>query len=143
MAQKQRKTSKRKTSTKTRSLPAADLEYFKELLLEKRREIIGDVNKIENETIRKTRSAANGDLSIMPIHMADLGTDNYEQELAVDLMDSERKMIKEIDKALERIEEKTYGNCLATGKPISKGRLKAMPWAKYCVEYARKLENSQ
>ncbi|MHC4124467.1 MAG: TraR/DksA family transcriptional regulator [Planctomycetota bacterium] len=145
MTQKQRKTSKKKasTNTKSNSLSDADLEYFKNLLVDKRRELFGDVNEIENETIRKTRSAANGDLSLMPIHMADLGTDNYEQELAVGLMDSERKLIREIDEALNRIEEKSYGNCLATGKLISKARLKAKPWAKYCMKYARKLEQSQ
>ena len=76
----------------------------------------------------------------MPIHMADLGTDNYEQEFALGLMDSERKLLREIDDALQRIEEGTYGICEATGEPIATNRLKAKPWARYCVEYARKLE---
>jgi RNA polymerase-binding protein DksA len=83
---------------------------------------------------------ASGDLSSMPIHMADLGTDNYEQEFALGLMDSERKLLREIDNALVRIEKKTYGICQATGKPISRARLEAQPWARYCVEYARMLE---
>ncbi len=81
-----------------------------------------------------------GDLSNMPIHMADLGSDNFEQDLAVGLMGSERKLLSEIDAALERIEKKTYGICLGTGKPISRARLEAQPWAKYSVEYAEKLE---
>ena len=55
-------------------------------------------------------------------------------------MDRERKMLKEIDDALQRIEDGTYGICEATGKPIAKARLEAKPWAKYRVEYARMLE---
>ena len=76
----------------------------------------------------------------MPIHMADLGSDNYEQDFAIGLMDGERKLLHEIDEALVRIEKKNYGICLGTGEPISKARLEAKPWAKYSVEFARKLE---
>lgn len=119
---------------------AADLKQFKQILLEKRREILRNVNEFEDEALKKSRLDATGDLSSMPIHMADLGTDNYEQEFALGLMDSERKLIREIDKALARIEKKTYGICEGTGKPIPKARLKAQPWARYCVEYARMLE---
>ena len=143
MAQKRKSSSKKKTSS-TRSrkklLTATQIEHFKQLLLEKRREILKNVNEIEDEALKKSRLDASGDLSSMPIHMADLGTDNYEQEFAIGLMDSERKLIREIDEALVRIENKTYGICEGTGKPIPKARLKAQPWAKYCVEYARMLE---
>ena len=110
------------------------------MLLEKRREIVGDVNEIEDETLKKSRLDATGDLSSMPIHMADIGTDNYEQEFALGLMDTERKLLREIDDALQRIEEETYGICEGTGKPIPKARLKAQPWARYCIEHARMLE---
>jgi len=110
------------------------------MLLEKRRGILRNVTEFEDEALRKSRQDATGDLSSMPIHMADLGTDNYEQEFALGLMDSERKLLREIDNALGRIENKTYGICEGTGKPISKARLEAQPWARYCVEYARMLE---
>ena len=110
------------------------------MLLDKRREILNNVSEIEDETLRKSRLDASGDLSSMPIHMADIGTDNYEQEFALGLMDSERKLLREIDDAMRRIDEGTYGVCEGTGKPIPKARLEAQPWARYCVEYARKLE---
>jgi len=110
------------------------------MLLQKRREIISNVNEMEDETLKKSRMDASGDLSSMPIHMADIGTDNYEQEFALGLMDSERKLLREIDDALGRIEQKVYGICEGTGKPIRKARLEAQPWARYCVEYARMLE---
>ena len=143
MAQKRKKASRVKVSstrTKKRSLSSADTEHFKQLLLEKRKEILRNVNEFEDEALKKSRLDATGDLSSMPIHMADLGTDNYEQEFALGLMDSERKLLREIDNSLGRIEEGTYGICEGTGKPIPKARLEAQPWARYCVEYARMLE---
>jgi len=121
-------------------LRAADVKHFKQMLLEKRREILRNVSEIEEETLKKSRLDASGDLSSMPIHMADLGSDNYEQEFVLGLMDSERKLLQEIDDALQRIEEGAYGICEGTDKPIPKARLKAQPWARYCVEYARSLE---
>ena len=143
MAKKRKKTARKKTST-TRSkkirLSAATIEHFKQMLLQKRREIINNVNEMEGEALKQSRLDASGDLSSMPIHMADIGTDNYEQEFALGLMDSERKLLREIDDALHRIEDKTYGICEGTGKPIRKARLEAQPWARYCVDYARKLE---
>ena len=143
MAQKRRKVSGRKTistRTKKKRLSSADTEHFKQMLLEKRREILRNVNEFEDEALRKSRLDASGDLSSMPIHMADIGTDNYEQEFALGLMDSERKLLREIDDALGRIEQRTYGICEGTGKQIPKARLEAQPWARYCVEYAQMLE---
>ncbi|OHB74554.1 MAG: hypothetical protein A2Z25_23825 [Planctomycetes bacterium RBG_16_55_9] len=130
------------TRRKKRSLTAAELRQFRQLLLEKRREILRNVTEFEDEALKQSRVDASGDLSSMPIHMADLGTDNYEQEFALGLMDSERKLLREIDEALERIEQNTYGLCEGTGQPISKARLKAQPWARYCVEYARRRERA-
>jgi RNA polymerase-binding protein DksA len=103
-------------------------------------EIVGDVNSIEDEALKKSRLDASGDLSSMPIHMADIGTDNYEQEFSLNLLDSERKMLREIIEALQRIEEGTFGICEVTGRAISKERLEARPWARYCIEYARLVE---
>lgn len=122
------------------SLTKDDIEILEQTLLEKRREILRNVTEFEDEALKKSRLDASGDLSSMPIHMADLGTDNYEQEFALNLMGSERKLLNEIDDALQRIEKGTYGVCEGTGKPICKARLKAQPWARYSVEYARKLE---
>jgi len=143
VAQKRRKVSRNKknsTRTKKKRLSSTNIEHFKQMLLEKRREILRNVNEFEDEALKKSRLDASGDLSSMPIHMADLGTDNYEQEFALGLMDSERKLLREIDDALGRIEQGTYGICEGTGKQIPKVRLEAQPWARYCIEYARMLE---
>jgi len=137
-SQKQTKQNKRKRGGSR--LTAKEIANFREMLLGKWKEMVGDVNSMENETLKKSRLDATGDLSSMPIHMADIGTDNYEQEFALGLLDSERKLLKEISDALRRIEEGQYGICEGTGKPISKARLEASPWARYCVEYARMVE---
>jgi len=138
-----KKASPKKKVTRRRkrsALTTKEVEHFKQLLLQKRTEIIGDVNSIEDEALRKSRLDAAGDLSSMPIHMADIGTDNFEQEFALGLMDSERKLLTEINGALIRIEEGTYGICEGTGKPITRTRLQAKPWARYCVKYATMIE---
>ncbi|MEA3225958.1 MAG: TraR/DksA C4-type zinc finger protein [Planctomycetota bacterium] len=143
MAQKRKRVSRKQVSstrTKKRGLAAVDREHFKSVLLQKRREIFRNVNEFEDEALKKSRLDACGDLSSMPIHMADIGTDNYEQEFALGLMDSERKLLREIDDALVRIDKKSYGTCEGTGKPILKARLEAKPWARHCVEHAQMLE---
>ena len=145
MAGKRKKTPKAEVEerpVKTR-LSTADLHHYRELLLQKRREILGNVSEIEGEALRKSRLDASGDLSSMPIHMADLGTDNFEQEFSLELMDSERRLLVEIDEALNRITAGTYGICEGTGKPISKARLEAQPWARYSVEYAKSVEQGR
>ena len=142
---KKRTVTKKKTVKKSsrRPLKAADREFFKQSLLQKRRELFQNVFEMEGETLKKSRLDASGDLSSMPIHMADIGTDNYEQEFALGLMDGERRILHEIDDALQRIEDGTYGICEGTGEPISMARLKAQPWARYCVEYARMVEEGR
>jgi RNA polymerase-binding protein DksA len=131
---------KKNRKRKKSSLTAAEIKYFKQILLVKRTEIIGDVNSIESEALKKSRLDATGDLSSMPIHMADIGTDNFEQEFALGLMDSERKLLVEINDALIRINNGFYGICEGTGKPIPKVRLQAKPWARYCIKYAIMVE---
>ena len=120
-------------------LKAKELHTFRELLVAKRRELLGDVHSMEEEALR-----GNGDsnLSNLPIHMADMGTDNYEQEFTLHLVQKDRELLKEIHVALKKLDNGTYGICEGTGKPISKARLEAKPWARYSIEHARKLEKS-
>lgn len=123
-------------------LTPEEVQQFKRLLLDKRQQILQNVCYIEQEGLRGLMQAS-GDLSTVPVHLADLGTDNYQQELAAGLIDGERQLLYEIDQALERIEQGTYGICEGTGRPISKARLEAVPWARYCIEYERMLEEGK
>jgi RNA polymerase-binding protein DksA len=121
-------------------LTRTQLKQMRRALMAKRKAILGDMSGMEAEALGTARHGAAGDLSKMPTHPADIGTDNYEQEFTLGLLESERSLLMGIDEALARIDNGTYGICLGTGKPINKARLEARPWAKYCIEYARLLE---
>jgi DnaK suppressor protein len=123
---------------KVPTLSKQDLQYFRNLLLEKRREIIGDVGSMESEAFK-----GDSNLSNMPIHMADVGTDNFEQEFTLGLIESERQILRDIQEALVRVDNGTYGICLGTGKAIPRVRLEAVPWAKYTIEYSRLLDSGK
>src|SRR5262245_16629791 len=114
-----------------------ELEQFRELLLAKRRELVGDMSSMEREALRSTTGT---NLSNLPIHMADMGTDNYEQEFTLGLVEKDRQLLREINSALAKIQDGRYGICEGTGKPISKARLEAQPWARFSIEYARMME---
>lgn len=126
----------RPASRRKKRLTARDLRTFRDLLLAKRRAILGDMGGLQAEL-----SQADGrDHSGAPDDLADFGSDCHAQEVTAGLLSSERTLLVEIAEALERIDEGTYGICLGTGQPIGKNRLKARPWAKYCIEYARQVE---
>ena len=114
-----------------------ELEHFRDMLLAKRREIVGDMSQMEREALR---TGGGSNLSNLPLHMADMGTDNYEQEFTLGLVEKDRNLLREINSALAKIMDGTYGICEGTGKPISKVRLEAQPWARYSIEYARQKE---
>ncbi|MBN1973510.1 MAG: TraR/DksA C4-type zinc finger protein [Sedimentisphaerales bacterium] len=118
------------------NLTQTEIEKFRTLLWEKRNELLGNVSHMEKDVMKDD----NSELSHVPIHMADLGSDSYEQEFTLELMDSERKLIIEIDNALRRIEEGTYGVCEIGGEQIPKARLEAIPWATCCVACASSTE---
>jgi DnaK suppressor protein len=128
----------KRKSSKT-SLTTAELGKYRQLLIAKRNEILGNVTVMEDETFKKERS----ELSSMPFHMADAGSDNFEQEFALDLMDSEKKLLVEINEALRRIEDGAFGICEGRGEPIPKARLNAIPWARYCVVCAELKEKGR
>jgi RNA polymerase-binding protein DksA len=118
-------------------LNSRELEHFRDLLLDKRRELVGDMSSMEREALR---TSGGTNLSTLPLHMADMGTDNYEQEFTLGLVEKDRNLLREINSALAKIQNGTYGICEGTGKPISKPRLEAQPWARYSIEYARQRE---
>lgn len=118
-------------------LPKKELDRYKQVLLSKRAELVGDVRRMEDEALRQSGS---GSLSALPQHMAEQGTDTFDQALSLDLAQVDRNLIREIDAALERIDAGTFGICERTGKPISAERLQELPWARYSIEAARELE---
>ena len=118
----------------------SEMRPFKERLVALRARLRGDVTAMAKAALNKTRTESSGDLSSMPIHMADLGSDNFEQEFTLSLMESEEVTLEQIEAALERIEEGVYGLCLECEAKIPKARLNAIPYTPHCVKCAGKLE---
>lgn len=122
-------------------MKAAEMKPFKEALETMRARLRGDVSTMADAALRKTRAEASGDLSSMPIHMADLGSDAYEQEFTLSLMATEEGTLEQVEHALDRIRSRTYGACEDCGGVIAKKRLEAIPFAALCIRCAEKQEN--
>jgi|SRR6516164_482168 RNA polymerase-binding protein DksA len=118
----------------------AEMEEYRRSLLSLKQRLDGDVSHLADEALRKNQKEASGNLSSMPIHMADIGTDNFEQEFTLSLLQSEEQVLGQIGDAMERIKDGTFGKCEECHNPIPKARLQAIPYTRYCVECARKLE---
>jgi DnaK suppressor protein len=117
-------------------LSKAQLQHFRTVLVRKRAELIGDVSTMETQAL----TGHSGSLSHTPQHSAEQGSDVYDQSLALDLAAVDRKLIKEIDDAINRIDDGTYGLCEMTGKPIKLERLEVLPWARFSIEAASEIE---
>ena len=118
----------------------ADMKAYRERLLLLRARLRGDVNQLADAALKKNGGEGNGNLSSMPIHMADIGSDNFEQEFTLTLMQSEEETLEAIEAALERIEDGSYGLCEECNVRIPKTRLNAIPYATLCVRCAEQRE---
>ena len=118
----------------------SDIKNYREQLILLRARLRGDVSQMADAALNKSRTQANGDLSSMPIHMADMGSDNFDQEFTLSLMQSEGAALQQIEVALERIEDGSYGQCEECGARIPKQRLNAIPYTTLCVKCASDLE---
>jgi DnaK suppressor protein len=77
------------------------------------------------------------------LHMADAATDEFDRDFALTMISSGQGSLYEIDQALNRIRNGTYGLCEITGKPIEPGRLKAIPWTRFSAEAEKQLEKRE
>jgi len=111
-----------------------ELEQYKKILVDLRVKIGTKVGQIEKDYLRKSSQDSSGDISAHPFHMADAATDSFDTEFNIGLASNEKNVIYEIDAALVRIKEGTYGICEKYGTRISKKRLKAMPHARYSIK---------
>jgi DnaK suppressor protein len=119
-----------------------ELNQYKELLVALRARLRGDVSGLAGAALHQTRSEASGDISSMPTHMADIGSDNFEQEFTLSLLEKDGGTLEDIEAALERIEESVYGLCVECNGRIPKTRLNVIPYTAHCVKCASKLEGS-
>lgn len=119
----------------------SELKPYKQLLLALRSRLRGDVNAMANAALKTNGAESTGDLSRMPIHMADIGSDNFEQEFTLSLMETEEGTLDAVETAIEKIEDGIYGECEECGGQISKARLQAIPYTPLCIKCAQKLES--
>jgi len=122
--------------TSVTKLTKAQLKEFRELLLELRAKFAEEIRALAREVSRNPREAS-GDLSSRPIHMADISSDTYERELSISIVSSEQQVLYQIEEALKRIDDGTYGMCQQCGTPITLSRLKAVPYTSLCIACQR------
>ena len=119
------------------------MQVYKDLLLKLRDRIVDEINFLANDNLNRSQRESSGDLSSYSFHMADQGTDNFDREFAANLLSSEQDVLYEIDEALRRIDQGSYGVCEMSGKPIEKERLKVLPFARHCVSVQSDLERGK
>jgi RNA polymerase-binding transcription factor DksA len=118
---------------KTLKLSKEDSTKYRKLLLDLRDHLIDGVNFLASDNLKRSHRDASGELSGYSLHMADAGTDNFDREFALSLVSNEQEALYEIEEALKRIDQSTYGICGFCERPIMKARLEAVPFARLCV----------
>lgn len=117
-------------------------EQYKNLLLALRERLSGDVSHLMEDNLKKSMKEMSGDLSGYSLHIADMGSDDFDRTLALGMLANDQEIIYMIDLALEKIENGNYGICEISGTKISEGRLQAVPWASLCKECQEEDERS-
>jgi RNA polymerase-binding protein DksA len=124
------------------ALKKDELESYRNTLLSLRSRLRGDLDQMTDEALRRTQPESSVNLSNVPLHMADVGTENYDQEFTLGLIENEQSTLEQVQTALGRINQGTYGRCEECGELIAKPRLQALPYTPHCIECARKLEGA-
>ena len=125
-----------------RRIPEKWRRYHK-LLVDSRAKLEDVLARHTDEALKKSGKDDAGDLSGYSQHMADAGTDTADRDFALNLISSEQAQIKEIDDALERMRQGTYGVCEITGRPIPASRLASVPHTRYSIEGQKELERQR
>lgn len=113
-----------------------ELEFFRGIILEKRRSAVEDIERMQLQ-LKDSREQSEND-SAYSFHMADAGTDAMEREKLYLMVARQQKFIGYLDRALDRIQKKSYGVCRVTGNPISRERLEAVPHTEISIAAKRK-----
>jgi RNA polymerase-binding transcription factor DksA len=119
-----------------------EMKKYEQQLFDLARNLIGKDVNLKKEALRSLAGDTRANLSKVPVHLGDLSSDCYEQEVSASLLENEREMLQEIAVAIERIDAGTFGKCENCQEPISEERLHAVPYTRYCIDCARELEQS-
>ena len=118
------------------ALTKQQLKFFRQLLITERAKFADEIKSIAHDAAKSPRDAS-GDLSAYTVHMADMAADTYEREMSMNIVSSEQEVLYQIDDALKRIDDGSFGICLQCNKPITMSRLKAVPYASMCIACQR------
>jgi RNA polymerase-binding protein DksA len=118
---------------------AIDTDRFRELLLDERKRVVAALQNLHDDH-PGTLSDEAGEEAAYDNHLADTATETYDRELDYTLEENSGHLLAEIDAALGRIEEGTYGVCTHKGEQIPVERLEARPWATLCIHCQRERE---
>ena len=125
-----------------KDVPEKFKRYYR-LLLDLRAHLTEGIERHSEETLKRSAKDDAGDLSAYGQHMADAGTDTFDRDFALSMVASEQEALSEIDAAIKRIHDGTYGVCEITQKPIAKERLLAVPFTRYSAEAQKDLERNR
>ena len=112
-----------------KTMTKAEIDHYRRRLLFLKRRLGGDLSELEEEALRPVGGEPSGALSNVPGHLADLASDEYEEEVNLGLLENEAEFLEEVNDALDRIERGTFGRCENCGRDISRERLEALPYA--------------
>ena len=125
-----------------KKLLKADLDNYKKQLEILRKELLEEYKKLSKDIRDEQGEGGPSGHSNSSLHLADAATDAYDRTLSLNLASNEMEIVSEIEHALRKIEEKTYGVCEGSDKPIPKARLDALPYVRYTREYQEELEKN-
>ncbi len=121
------------------ALSKQQLKQFRQLLITERIKFVDEIRSIAQDTSKSPRDAS-GDLSAYTVHMADMAADTFEREMSMNIVSNEQEVLYQIDDALKRLDDGSFGICQQCNKPITMSRLKAVPYASMCIACQRSKE---
>jgi RNA polymerase-binding protein DksA len=126
-----------------KSLTVKQLQHFKEKLLVERQKVLEEMGELQQENLKQSISDASGENSRYSYHLGDVASLSYGREFSMGLAERQQKYLEQIDSALARIADGSYGICLVTKEPIDIERLEEVLVAKYSVKGKEQLERRQ
>jgi RNA polymerase-binding protein DksA len=123
-------------------LTQAELDAFRARLMALITRLDQDRSQLKEEALQTMGGEASGGLSDVPLHLADLGSHDFEEGMTLSLLENEEQIIEEINAALARIDQGAYGHCEVCRREIPMERLHALPYARYCVPCAERQQGT-
>ncbi len=117
-----------------KKLTKKQLEHFKAKLLEERKRVLEEMDELQQTNLKQSISEASGENSRYSYHLGDVASLSYGREFSMGLAERQQKYLEQVDEALQRIEDGSYGICKVTGEAIAIERLEEVPVAKYSVK---------